>query len=239
MIFLLACSSEPEPVVVLAASSLTDVLPTVAEHWTAAGHPPVTFSFDASSRLARQVESGAPADLFFSADTDWMDHLAGRIDPATRVDLLGNTLVAVVPVASDSIRSPADLATVHHLGLAGENVPAGKYARAALSALGTMETVQGRIVSGDNVRTVLGWVASGEAEAGIVYATDARVEPRVKVAFTFPAGSHPAIVYPAAVVAGARHAREAGEFLEYCRGAEAMEVFAAAGFTAPPRPTPR
>lgn len=228
----------PAPLVVLAASSLTETLQQVGAAWTAQGHPAVTFSFDASSRLAKQVEAGAPADAFFSADTEWMDYLAqrGRIDPATRVDLVGNELVVVVPAGGPAVASAAELARpeVRHLALAGENVPAGRYARAALASLGVWEAVQARVVSGDNVRTVLGWVASGEADAGVVYATDVRVAPTARVAFRFPPSSHPHIVYPAAVVMGAAHAADAADFLAYCRSPAGMAVFTAAGFQAVP-----
>jgi molybdate transport system substrate-binding protein len=233
-----AWAAEPG-LTVLAASSLTESLQRVGDAWAAAGHPPVTLSFDASSRLARQVEAGAPADLFFSADQEWMDHVAARglVDPASRVNLLGNTLVVVVPAASTlSVTSVADLARpeVQHLALAGEPVPAGRYARAALRALGGWEAVQERVVSGDNVRATLAWVAAGEAEAGVVYATDARIEPRVKVAWTLPASAHPPVVYPAAVVTTSKNPAEAAEFLLFCRSVDAMAVFRAAGFTPPP-----
>ena len=223
-------------VLVLAASSLTETLQKVGAAWTAKGHPKVTFSFDASSRLAKQVESGAPVDAFFSADTDWMDYLDGKglIDKATRADLLGNALVAVVPTGSTlGVTAAADLARpeVKHLALAGESVPAGKYARSALTSLGVFDGVKERIVSGDNVRTVLGWVATGEADAGVVYVTDAKVERRVKVAFTFPPSSYAPVAYPIAVVKDAAHAKDATDFLAYCKSADAMAVFTAAGFT--------
>lgn len=232
-------AADDATVVVLAASSLTESLQTVATAWTAKGHPNVTFSFDASSRLAKQVEAGVPADAFLSADADWMDYVAARglIREPTRVNLLGNALVAVLPTASTlPVASAADLGRpeIKHLALAGENVPAGKYGRASLTNLGAWDAVKDRVVSGDNVRTVLGWVATGEADAGLVYATDARVEPKVKVALTLPATSHPTIVYPAAVLTNATHAREAAEFLTFCRSPEGMAVFTSAGFTAAP-----
>jgi molybdate transport system substrate-binding protein len=225
-------------ITVLAASSLTESLQAVGASWTAAGHPKVTFSFDASSRLAKQIEAAAPADLFFSADTDWMDYLAqrGLIDEPTRVNVLGNSLVVVVPAASTAtFGSVKNLSRpeVTHLALAAETVPAGKYARAALTSAGIWEAVNNRVVNGENVRTVLGWVASNEAEAGFVYATDAKIEPKVKVALIVPVASYPPIVYPAAIVKSAAHARDATEFLAYCKSAEGMEVFLAAGFTPP------
>ena len=227
--------------VVLAASSLTESLQAVGAAWSAHGHAAVTFSFDASSRAAKQVEAGAPADAFFSADVEWMDYLdtKGMIDHSTRANLLGNTLVAIVPASSPTaaaITNASELATsaIAHLALAGESVPAGKYARAALSYLGAWDALSARVVSGDNVRTVLRWVATGEAEAGVVYLTDAKVEPRVKVAFALPPASYPAIAYPAAVVKGAAHAQEAASFLTFCHGPEATAIFYAAGFTPAP-----
>lgn len=232
-----AQASEGGPVV-LAAASLTEALQAAGAAWAAKGHPAPTFSFDASSKLAKQVEAGAPADLYLSADAAWMDYLdqRGLVDHATRVDLLGNRLVVVVPASSPlSLTSAQGLATpaVRRLALAGENVPAGSYGRAALRNLGAWDAVKDRVVSGDNVRTVLGWVAAGEADAGLVYATDAKVEPRVKVALGLPDGSHAPIVYPAAVVKGAAHAKEASDFLAFCRSAEGMAVFTAAGFRPP------
>jgi molybdate transport system substrate-binding protein len=226
---------------VVAAASLTESLQKVGAAWTAKGHPAVTFSFDSSSKVAKQVEAGVPADVFVSADLEWMDYLDGKgfIEKPTRRNLLGNSLVAILPVASPlPVTAAADLARpeIQHLALAGENVPAGKYARAALTSLGAWEGVKARVVSGDNVRTVLGWVATGEADAGVVYATDAKVEPRVKVAFTFPATSYSPIVYPAAAVKGAPHAKDAADFVAYCASPDGMAVFLAAGFTPAPKP---
>jgi molybdate transport system substrate-binding protein len=240
-----AVAGEPDAargVTVFAAASLTDVLPKVA---AARGKdaPPATFNFDASSRLAKQIEAGAPADLFLSADAEWMDHLekSGRIEAGTRTDLLGNQLVLVVPARAGFVPgAPSELTSkaIERLALAGETVPAGRYARAALTATGVWPAVKDRVVSGENVRTVLAWVAKGEASAGVVYATDARIEPRVRVAFVFPAGTYPSIVYPAAVVKGAKHADEARRFLAFCRGPAARAVFEAAGFLPPPAPKP-
>jgi molybdate transport system substrate-binding protein len=227
------------PLTVLAASSLTESLQSVGAAWHAGGNGVVTFSFDATSKMAKQVDAGAPADAFFSADPEWMDYLdrRGRLAPGSRVTLLGNELVAVVGVEAAFVPgSASDLAhpSVEHLALAGENVPAGRYGRAALANLGVWESVAGRVVSGDNVRTTLGWVAGGEAEVGVVYATDARVEPGVKIAFTFPASSHPTIAYEAAALAGSTRADDAQRFLSFCRSAEARALFAAAGFLPAP-----
>jgi molybdate transport system substrate-binding protein len=237
----LACRAPPvkPPLVVLAASSLTESLQAVGAAWTAHGNPPVTLSFDASSTLAKQVEAGVPADAFFSADTEWMDALDGKglIDPATRADLVGNTLVVVVPASStlrvdttDTLTDPA----VRRLALAGEHVPAGRYARAALTHHALWAALSPRVVNGNNVRTVLRWVADGEADAGVVYGTDAAAEPKVKVAYTFSAASHPPIVYPMAVLRHASQADAAANFLAFCQGAEAAAVFTAAGFRALP-----
>ena len=225
-----------EPLTVLAAASLTDVLPKVGEAWTAAGHAPVKLSFDASSRLAKQVESGLAADVFVSADLEWMDYLEQRrlLAAGTRSVVLGNRLVIAVPAGSPlALPDARPLATpeVKHVALAAETVPAGRYGRAALAWAGIAKDVESKIVSGDNVRTVLAWVASGEADAGLVYATDARAEPRVKAAYTFPVTAHPPIVYPAAALAGAADAAAAREFVAFLRSAAARPIFEAAGFT--------
>ena len=226
----------PAPVVVFAASSLADALPRVGADWTARGNPTVQFAFDASSRLAAQIDAGAPADAFFSADTDWMDELdgRGRIDPATRMNLLGNSLVVIVPAQEAArVRTVADLGApdVHRVALAGEGVPAGRYGRAALASLGAWAAIERRVVVADNVRMVLGWVARGEAQAGVVYASDARVEPRVRVALTFPPTSHPPIVYPMAVLRASARPALAADFLAYCASTEASRAFADAGFS--------
>ena len=225
----------PRPLLVLAAASLTEALSQAGAAFTATGQPPLTFSFDASSRLARQIESGAPADAFFSADQTWMDHLAtrGLLAEETRQDLVGNRLVAVVGASSPlALARPADLASpgLRRLALAGESVPAGRYARAAFERLGLTEALGEKIVNGDHVRSVLRWVAAGEVDAGVVYATDAVVEPKVRVAFVFPPESHPPIVYPMAALRGAPPA--AGEFLRFCRGTVGLPIFLRAGFTA-------
>jgi molybdate transport system substrate-binding protein len=220
--------------VVFAASSLAGTLDEVADRWSARGNPPVSVHFDASSRLARQIEAGAAADAFFPADLEWMAYLEtrGRIAVGTRVELLENTLVIVVPAGSTrTVAAPADLAALERIGMAAESVPAGRYGRAALGALGVWTDLAPRIVEGDSVRTVLAWTAGREVEAGIVYGTDARAEPRVRTAYTFPVSSHPPIVYPAAVIEGARGAAAAAAFLGWCAGPEAGAVFAAAGFT--------
>lgn len=225
-----------EPLTVFAASSLTESLSEVAAAWTAQGGAPVALSFDASSRLAQQIVAGAPADVMISADTQWMDTLAqqSRILTDTRVDLLGNTLVVVVPRG----RSPGsgDAAILRQpqfrrIALAGETVPAGAYGDAALRQLGLWDTLSPRIIRGDNVRVVLGWVASGEADAGLVYRTDLLAEPKVELLVALPPDSHPPIVYPAAVVADSDQAESARAFLSWCTGPEATGIFSKAGFS--------
>ena len=224
---------------VLAASSLNESLPRAAAVWSAQGHSTVQFSFDASSRLAHQIIAGIPADVFFAADTDWMDEVTrqGATLPPSRVNVVGNQLVVVVPSRSASgITDTSALANpgVRHLAVANENVPAGKYARVALTRLGVWSAVRDRIVNGANARTVLAWVATGEADAGIVYATDAQIEPRVRVAFLFPRHAVSPIVYPAAVLSSSTNAAEAKSFLDFCTSEAGQAIFRAAGFLPAP-----
>jgi molybdate transport system substrate-binding protein len=225
---------------VFAAASMTDVLPKIADAWRKRGGREVIFSFDASSRLAKQIKEGAPADVFVSADEEWMDFAAKEalIEPKSRRDIAGNDLVVIVPSASTLAAKDAasvDYAALPKLALAGENVPAGKYAQAALTALGAWDEVKAKLIRGDNVRTVLGWVASGEAPAGVVYRTDAlSAGAKVKVLAAFPASTHPAIVYPAAVVKASKAADAASAFLAFCAGADGRKLFEEAGFKAAP-----
>lgn len=206
LLLALACDTAAPaapPLTILAASSLTDVLPRVGAAWQAQGGGPLTFSFDASSRLAKQLQAGAPADLFFSADVAWMDAVSPLIDPGSRRDLLGNALVVVVP--AESAWRPTDLAalaapSLERLALAGASVPAGRYAREALGAAGVLEALVPRTTNAEDVRGVLAWVARGEADAGLVYATDARVEPRVAVAFPVDPALYTPVIYPAAAL---------------------------------------
>ncbi len=237
-----ARAADPRPLLVLAAASLADVLPLIARDLAGSLAGPISFSLDASSRLARQIDAGAPADAFISADAEWVDWLQarGRIVAATRVELAQNTLVAVVPAdrpaGAPPIADLAALAAVGRLALAGDAVPAGRAARAALRQAGVWEAAAPRVISADHVRAALAWVASGEVDAGVVYATDARVEPRVRVAFPFPAGAHPPLRITAAVLAGAPEAPRAAAFVAACRGPAAQLRFAAAGFAPPGGP---
>lgn len=224
---------------VFAAASLKNALDEAVAIYGKRTGTRVTVSYAASSALARQIEALAPADLFISADLDWMDYLQkrGLIRPETRVNLLRNRLVLIAP--SDSKASfPIDpsMPLVQTLGggrLAmadPDTVPAGKYGKAALEALGAWRGVASRVARAENVRAALALVARGECPLGIVYATDAAVERRVRVLGAFPADTHPPIVYPAAVTAAARSAA-AGGFLQFLGSAEAKPVFEKYGFT--------
>jgi len=224
-----------EPVTVFAAASLSDVLPEVAAAWRAHGGGEVRFSFAATSKLVPQIIEGAPADVLVSADEAWMDKLrdAGRAAEGSRAALARNSLVFVVPAnAAAAPASASDLpGRLKRITLAGENVPAGRYARAALTEAGVWEAVEPRVVRGEDVRLTLKWVAGGDADGGIVYRTDAQAETRVKIAFEFPADSHPPIVYPATVVKGSAHAAEAARFLEFCRSEKGRSIFLKHGFS--------
>ena len=226
-----------EPVRVFAAASLTNALEELATQWQAAGHARPVLAFGASSTLAKQVEAGAPADLFASADQKWMDHVAkaGRIAPESRVALLGNTLVLIAPrnrAFTATLREGAALATRFRGKLCtGEPgvVPVGIYAQQALTHVGAWDALQGRIVGTDDVRTALAFVERGECGAGVVYATDARISQKVRVVATFPAGSHAPIVYPVALTRDAPP--QARAFLAFLRGPAAAKVFLRHGFT--------
>jgi molybdate transport system substrate-binding protein len=226
-------------ITVFAAASLKDALGAIAKDFTSTTGVTVKFSFDASSTLARQIEQGAPADLFASADLDWMDYLAKRnlIEPKSRINLLGNRLVVIAPKDASLGELRLDQASID-AALGGgriatgavESVPVGRYAKTALEKLGLWAALSGRIAPADNVRTALAYVARGEAPLGIVYATDAAAEPKVKVVATFPRDSHPPITYPFAVTANAK-GEEAQRFLTFLQGPLARAVFTAQGFS--------
>lgn len=229
-------------VTVFAAASLTDAMNRIGAAWTAEGHPKVVFSFASSSTLAQQIEHGAPANLFASADEKWMDDLAaeGGIAAETRADLLGNALVLVEPratVKQVAIGQGFDLGAI--LGASGRlavgdpgHVPAGLYAKQALQRLGAWDAVQARLAPADSVRSALLLVERGEAPAGIVYATDALVSNGVAVAGVFPETSHDPIRYPFAVTKSGDSA-DARAFLAYLRSPPAQAVFTQFGFTRP------
>lgn len=227
-----------EPLTVFAAASLKNALEDVGKSFTAQTEIPVRASFAASSQLARQIEQGAPAEVFISADIEWMDYLAQRnlIEPETRANLLGNRIVVIAP--KDSPLSVVKLEAAPLRAAIGDgrlvtgevsSVPVGRYARAALEKLGLWQEVQPKIAMADNVRAALVLVARGEAPLGIVYATDAAAEPNVKIVATFPESSHPPIVYPVAAVKGAGD--KAKPFLAFLRSDLAKAAFEKQGFS--------
>ncbi|MGI9170707.1 MAG: molybdate ABC transporter substrate-binding protein, partial [Caulobacteraceae bacterium] len=205
-----AASAPPPaaPVTVFAAASLKNALDDVGAAFTARTGTPVRFSYAASSAIARQIEQGAPADLYISADSDWMDYLAKRnlTVAASRRDLPTNHLALIAPAASPvKLRIAPGMPLARALGsgrlaVAGPEVPAGRYARASLTALGVMDSVEDKLAPAENVRAALAFVAQGATPLGVVYDTDARVEPKVRIVGLFPDSSHPPIVYPAALV---------------------------------------
>jgi molybdate transport system substrate-binding protein len=230
-------AAQSQGLTVFAAASLTDSLKQAADAYKARTGAAVTLSFGASSTLARQIEQGAAADMFFSADTEWMDYLekAGQIAPGSRKDLLGNALVLVA--ASDAGPAPRIAPGFDLAGALGNSklamadpasVPAGKYGKAALTALGVWDKVAPKVVQAENVRVALEYVARGEAPFGIVYATDAKVAP-VRIVGTFPKDSHPQIIYPVALTKSGSPAAKA--FLTFLQGREARAIFVKAGFS--------
>lgn len=239
---LLLCASAhaaaEQPIVVFAAASLTNVLQDLGDEFTKDTSIPVKFSFAASSALARQIENGAPADIFFSADLEWMDYLQMRqlIQVATRHDVLGNRLVLVAPLDSKielKIGPNFPLAAALGKGRLAtgdpDSVPVGRYANEALTKLGVWTTVADRLVRADSVRSALAFVDRGEAPLGIVYETDALIDKNVRIVDVFPSGSHLPITYPVALTPGAKPA--AAKFLAYIRGPAADVAYKHYGFT--------
>jgi molybdate transport system substrate-binding protein len=229
---------EKKSVLVLAATSTRDALEEMAKDFQKETGVEVKVSAGASNALAAQIESGAPADLFLSASAEWAAHVADRGHAAERRDLLGNTLVLVVPKGNPAgVETPADLAAgkAERVALAGENVPAGKYARQALKKAGVLGKLeQGkRVVTGKDVRATLAYVEQGEAEAGIVYATDARISDQVEVVYTFPAGSHDRIVYPLVLLREPANRDGARRFYDYLLAPGRKAAFEKHGFTRP------
>jgi len=235
----LGCAATPMPLEVFAAASLKESLDEAAAVYERDSGQPVRVSWAASSALARQIEQGAPADVFISADLDWMDwlHARGRIDATTRVELLGNALVLIAPATLPrpalTLAPGMDVAPLLGEGRIAlaltASVPAGKYAKAAFASLGIWEAVQPQVVETDNVRAALLLVARGEAPLGVVYASDARAEPRVRVLASFPVDTHPPIVYPIAAVRGGAHPL-ARHFVEWLQQPAAREIFRRHGF---------
>jgi molybdate transport system substrate-binding protein len=233
----LAGAAERGPLV-FAAASLKEALDAVNAAWTEESGTSAVISYAASSVLAKQIEAVAPADVFISADLDWMDYLAERtlIKPATRFDLLGNSLVLIAPKDSTltaKIESGFPLASLlgdGRLAMANtDSVPAGKYGKAALTKLGVWDAVKDKIAQAENVRAALALVSRGEAPLGIVYATDAKSDPKVKVLDIFPENTHPPIIYPVAVLANSQ-STDAQAFVDYLKTEDAKRFFEARGF---------
>jgi molybdate transport system substrate-binding protein len=232
-----AADSE-KAITVFAAASLTNALQDLGDAFTKDTSVPVRFSFAASSALARQIENGSRADMFFSADLEWMDYLQARnlIQPATRHDVLGNQLVLIAPLDSKiKLKIEPHFALAEAVGKSRlatgdpDSVPVGRYAHEALANLGVWDQVATRLVRADSVRSALAFVDRGEAALGIVYATDAMVDKNVRVVGMFPPDSHKPIIYPVALtsVAGS----DAAKFLAYIRGPAGDLAFRHYGFT--------
>jgi molybdate transport system substrate-binding protein len=232
-----ACAADD--VLVFAAASLKNALDDAAHAFEKQGGAPVKISYAASPQLAKQIENGAPADIFVSADLDWMDYLQKRnlIEPATRKNLLGNRLVLVAPADSTvkvDIRPGFDLAGLlkgGRLAMADpDSVPAGKYGKAALENLGVWNMVQPHVAGAENVRAALLYVDRRETPLGIVYATDAAADPGVRIVGTFPENTHPPIIYPVALTASSKNP-ESAKFLAFLESPAAKPAFEKQGFT--------
>jgi molybdate transport system substrate-binding protein len=232
-------AAHAEDVVVFAAASLKNALDDAAHAFEQQGGAPVKISYAASSQLAKQIESGAPADIFISADLAWMDYAQKRnlIQPATRRNLLGNKLVLVAPAGSGmkvDIKPGLDLVGMlkgGRLAMADpDTVPAGKYGKAALEKLGIWQRVAPHVAGAENVRAALLYVDRKETPLGIVYATDAASDPNVEIAGVFPEDTHPPIIYPIALT-GASKSPAAGKFLAFIESPAAKPAFEKQGFT--------
>lgn len=227
--------------VVLAAASLQDALSDAADVWTAEGHARPVLSFAGTPAIARQVESGAPADLFISADEEWMERLSadGHVRAGTAAVIAENALVLVAPTDASAAVDLADPASIRtalgesRLAMADpDSVPAGRYGKAALEAIGAWKSVSGRIAAAQNVRAALALVERGAVPLGIVYATDAEAAPDVRVVASFPASSHPPIRYPAALLTASKH-KDAAAFLAFLQTPAARAAFVRHGFRPP------
>src|SRR5579871_6623119 len=237
--------SEEKSLTVFAAASMKNALDDVDAAFTAKSGVKVTASYAASSVLAKQIDQGEPADVFVSADTDWMDYATKQktIKADTRTSLLGNSIVLIAPKDSKidkvTIAQGFDLAKLAGTGriTTGDvsSVPVGKYAKAALEKLGAWQAAAPKFAMAESVRAALTLVARGEAALGIVYATDAKVEPGVKVVGTFPADSHPPIVYPVAATTSA--SASATDYLAFLQTQAAKAIFEKYGFTFLVRPS--
>ncbi|WP_407149164.1 molybdate ABC transporter substrate-binding protein [Bradyrhizobium sp. ORS 86] len=231
-------SADDKTLTVFAAASMKNALDDIDAAYTAKTGVKINASYAASSALARQIEQGAPADVFVSADTDWMDYAIKQktINEPTRVNLLGNSIVLIAP--KDSKIDNVNIAPGFDLAkLAGDGkiatgdvkaVPVGKYAKAALEKLGAWQAAEPKFAMAESVRAALTLVARGEAVLGIVYSTDAKVEPGVKIVGTFPADTHPAIIYPVAATTNAK--AETSDYLAFLRSSAAKAILGKYGF---------
>lgn len=227
-------AAEPESVTVFAAASTTNAINDIGKIFAEKGKGKIVPSYASSSTLAKQIENGAPANVFVSADEPWMNYLEERklIEPGSRFDLLGNKLALIAPSGSSlnkvEIGPKMDLAKLLGEGRLAtgdpDHVPVGKYAKAALEKLGVWKEIESKLARAADVRGALTLVERGEAPLGIVYSTDAAITPKVKVVGIFPADTHPKIVYPAALVAG-KATSAAKSFLEFLKTPEAKAVF--------------
>ncbi len=227
-----------EDAVIFAAASTKDAITDIAKDFAAAGKGKVAASFGSSADLAKQIENGAPAGLFISADTKWADYLDGKhlLVAGSRRNLLGNHLVLIAPADSSlaiDLKPGAPLAAALGDGKLAmcdpDSVPAGRYGKASLTSLGIWDSVAAKVANAKDVRAALALVERGETPAGIVYTTDALLSKKVKVVATFPDDSHPKIVYPVALIAG-HDSPEAKAFYDYLNGPEAAAVFERYGF---------
>jgi molybdate transport system substrate-binding protein len=232
--------SPPQTLTVFAAASLQNVMREIGADYTKATGAPIAFNFAGSSTLARQIVEGAPVDVFISADPQWMDYVQnhGLAEGASRIDLLTNHLALIAPKGSAlTLKIAPGFAIAKALGdgrlaMADPNaVPAGLYGKAALTKLGVWQEVEGRVAKGDSVRAALVFVGKGEAPLGIVYDTDAKIDPDVRIVDVFPDDSHPPILYPAAVIVSPK-APQARAFLMFLQSPPARAVFARYGFKA-------
>lgn len=231
-------AAEDKTITVFAAASMKNALDEVDAAYTTKTGVKIIASYAASSVLAKQIEQGAPADVFVSADTDWMDYAISRktINEPTRVNLLGNSIVLIAPKDSEinnvTISQGFDLAKLAGDGRIAtgdvKSVPAGKYAKAALEKLGAWTAAEPKFAMAESVRAALTLVARGEANLGIVYSTDAKVEPGVKIVGTFPVDSHPAIIYPVAATMTAKP--ETNDYLAFLSSSATKTILEKYGF---------
>lgn len=236
---LFAMSAAAENVTVFAAASMKESLDDVARQFEAASGNKVVVSYAASSALAKQIEAGAPADVFISADTDWADYLDTRklLAPDTRANLLANKLVLIAPADSTSTLKIApsfklaDALGKDKLAMANPDaVPAGKYGKASLEALGVWASVSDKVARAENVRAALALVSRGETPYGIVYRTDALADKGVRIVDTFPAGTHPDITYPVAMIA-TRKSSAAKSFIDFMKADKTRTTWEKYGFS--------